>query len=123
MKRMIISAVLIVCVIAGSLLSLTYTRHITERMHGLERDVRQALERGEDGVRETERFCGFWEGCCDILSLTDDLDDIEVIDQSISRLRSMVQDDPDSVGAELDSICRQLDMLYRHQFPGIYSVL
>lgn len=123
MKRMIISAVLIVCVVAGSIFALTYTKRITMRMHALERDIRQARSRGESGERETEQLCDFWEDTYDVLSLIEDLDDIEEIDSSISRLRSMAKDDPDSVGAELDSVCRQLDMLFRHQLPSIYSVL
>lgn len=122
MKRIIISAVLIVSILAGSVLSLWFTKRTIGQMHVLEESIRTAQENGKSTQTETERFCRYWDRCYDKLSLTENSNELEMIDESISRLKAIAEDSPEEMNAELDSICRQLDMLYQRQLPSFYSV-
>lgn len=122
MKRIIISVVLIVSILAGSVLSLWFTKRTIGQMHMLEESIRTAQENGKSTQTETERFCRYWNRYCDKLSLTENSNELESIDESISRLKAIAEDSPEEMNAELDSICRHLDMLYQRQLPNFYSV-
>lgn len=122
MKRIIIITVLIVSILAGSVLSLWFTKRTIGQMHVLEESIRTAQENGKSMQTETERFCRYWDRCYDKLSLIENSDELEIIDESISRLNAIAENSPEEMNAELDSICRQLDMLYQNQLPSFYSV-
>lgn len=123
MKRIIISIILILSILTGSALSLGYTKKTAAKLHALEENIRAAQQSGGDAQQEIERFCECWEGCYDKLSLCENANELETIDESISRLKAIARDDKDAMSAELDSICRGLDMMCQRQSPSLYSVL
>ncbi|MBQ8965468.1 DUF4363 family protein [Ruminococcus sp.] len=123
MKRLYISIVLLLTVLAGGIASSLYIESADDDIQRLGEDIRQAAARGEDTSDEAAKLCQYWESYSRVLSCIENSSAITAITAEMSRLPALAADSSPDLVPQLDAVLAQCRTLSARQWPHLYSLL
>jgi len=122
-KRLYLCISIMTLIVLSSAASLWVIRSGNEQLYSLAAEIKYVYGKGEDATAELKEFCDCWEKYYVRVSYFAASDSLNTVYSGVFRLQRLLEENSDEFIPELESICGQTKMLYRSQFPHLYSVL
>lgn len=125
MKRVIIAAVIISAIIVYSAAAAMTIKSENAELAAITEEIALYSEKGDVGNASAAavRLCEKWYGFERKMSVFIRDDKLCALSASVAKIPAYITAANDELGAELESIRRQLDLIYRSELPTWYNIL
>lgn len=125
MKRVIIAAVIIFAIIGYSAAAAAVIRSENTELIAITEEITLYSSNGDDGNASAaaERLCEKWYDFERKMSVFVRDDRLNTLSASVAKIPAYITSANDELNAELESIRRQLNLIYRSELPLWYNIL
>lgn len=125
MRRVKISACLILIIIIYSVSSLFVLRDLNNDLKSRLENIQQIYESGstEEALRLSNELNDFWHEYERKVTMIIHDDALASLNISIAKITPFISNENEELIAEIQSVYHQIDQIYEEEFPNWYNIL